>query len=432
MSPQRRPNVLIYVSHDSGRHIGPYGVATVHTPHAERLAREGAVFESAFCTAPQCSPSRASLFTGRYPHATGVLGLTQPPFLWDLHPDEVHAAAHFAALGYETLLIGIAHETHSIPRLGYQFVSSEQRAAHVAAELAQWLSERGDSALPFFAAVGVFETHRPFDRYGAEPDQSLGLTIPPFLRDTPGTRTDCAALQGMFRAWDEGLGNLLQVLDDRGLSDDTLMVVTADHGLALPRAKCTLYDPGLEIMLMLRWPDRLRAGQRFRELVSNVDVLPTLLEAAGGQVPDRLQGRSFWPLLQGERWTPGDAVFAEKTYHSFYDPMRCARTRRYKYIRNFEAGPGVEVPGDVILGPSYRDNIQARLTPRHHPPEELYDLKADPHECENMIDAPAVADVRAELRAALSRWMQETGDPLLQGPISSPTYRAAIEGLRQA
>jgi N-sulfoglucosamine sulfohydrolase len=430
------PNVVIYISHDTGQHISPYGIASVHTPNAERVAAEGALFLNSFCSAPQCSPSRAGLFTGRYPHATGVLGLTDPLYGWRLHDDEVHMAAHLGSLGYETALFGLAHEnmggeteTHRLEPLGFDFkrpaMAYPSRLA--ARDLADWLDGRAEPTRPFFAQIGVFETHRwraggyiGFD--GCQPDESLGVTIPPYLNDGRGTHADFAALQGSVRRWDEGLGGVLRLVDERGLADDTLLVVTSDHGLAVPRAKCTLYDPGLRVMFMIRYPRAVPAGSRFKQLISNVDLLPTLLDAAGAEMPQRLHGQSVWPLLTGQASTARDRVFAERTYHCSYDPSRCVRTERLKYIRNFEPVVPEHWPAEITGLPIHLENLDRLSTVPWRPQEELYDLDSDPLEARNLVREPGYEEMRVSLAEMLWAWMQETDDPLLTGPVPSPAF----------
>ncbi len=425
-----RPNILIYISHDTGRFISPYGVKTVRTPNADRLAGEGVTLDRLFCTAPQCSPSRASLFTGRFPHQTGVMGLCNPgPHGWDLNDNEIHAARYFADLGYDTGLIGIAHETKDKrERLGYRFIHGERNAPRVGVAMTEFLDSRAEDQ-PFFLSIGTFETHRPFDYDGTPADDSLGVTVPPPLHDTPDTRADFAAMQGLTRRWDQGLGDVLDILDQRGLADDTLVLVTTDHGLAMPRAKCTLYDPGIEVLGMLRWPGRIPAGERRDALLSNVDVLPTLLEAAGAEAGERIEGRGFLPLLIGGDYTPNERVFAEKTYHSRYDPTRAVRTDRFKYVHTFERQVGCEVPGDAMSGSAYPDNIDLSLTPQQRPVRELYDLEADPLEMNNVAGQPEYAEACREMAAALREWMRRTRDPLLDGPISSPFRDLSLKQL---
>ncbi len=177
----------------------------------------------------------------------------------------------------------------------------------------------------------------------------------------------------------------------------------------------------------MRWPgEGIGEGRIVPDLVSNIDVLPTLLETAGVPVPEGVQGRSFLPLLRREPQEVRDAIFAEKTFHSYYDPKRCVRTQRFKYIRNFESSFLVEVPGDIQQGAIFRSNVERYSTDRLSL-VELYDLQADPLERNNLASEAAFGEVERELEERLWRWMEETNDPLLHGPVASPTYRRARE-----
>ncbi len=279
---------------------------------------------------------------------------------------------------------------------------------------------------PFYFEINLEEPHRPFDQGGVQPDLSAGVQVPGWLPDTDASREEFAAFQGAVHAADTAIGRILAALDAAGLAETTLVVFTADHGPAMPRAKCTLYDAGIGVALIARWPaGGLQSGSTIREMISNVDVLPTLLEATGVATPDNLQGRSFLPLLRGDVYAARDAIYAEKTFHSYYDPMRAIRTDRYKFIRNFETCFLVEVPGDVQLGAIYRTELQ-RYVSATHPDVELYDLVADPFEQRNLAGRPEFAAVERDLGARLWRWMEATGDPLLTGPIPSPAYRRAV------
>jgi arylsulfatase A-like enzyme len=219
---------------------------------------------------------------------------------------------------------------------------------------------------------------------------------------------------------------VLKVLEEHKLVEDTILVVTTDHGIAMPMAKGTLRDPGLETFLLMRYPKGgWRHGHRIAEMISNVDILPTLLASSGLDIPENIQGLSFLPLLEGEDTQPRDAIFAEKTFHDCYDPMRCIRTRRFKYIRYFEKSSHHPFPGDIVNGGASRELGQI---PRSGI-EELFDLEQDPNEEHNLAENSACGDVCQEMRTRLAGWMKSTQDPLLEGPVGSPFYQQSIRSL---
>jgi N-sulfoglucosamine sulfohydrolase len=427
-----RPNVVFMICHDLGQHLGCYGVATLHTPHIDRLAAEGVRFTHHFCTAPSCSPSRASIFTGRYPHNNGVMGLCHRDFAWDLHPSERHLAGLLQAAGYRTALIGLQHETRRPQDMGWQDQLPGGPCDQVAERAVHWLAQVGRTSQPFYAQIGFFEPHRPFDYGGAEPDASKGVTIPPWLVDEPSAREEFAAFQGAIRKLDTAVGRILHALDELELTENTITVFTTDHGMPFPRAKCSLYDPGLTTAFLIRWPARGWVGGRVcDQLVSNLDNLPTLLEALGLALPPGVQGRSLVPLLDGRPFAPRQEIFAEMTYHDYFDPRRCIRTATHKLIANFTTAPFFMDPTQ-----SWRPlTITKRPEqPEHayHPHLELYDLVRDPLEFENLADQPAYAALRQELARRLLEWMEETADPLLAGPPPSPHHEATLAALRAA
>jgi arylsulfatase A-like enzyme len=377
------------------------------SPNLDALAGAGVRFDMAFATAPQCSPSRASLATGLYPHSNGVMGLAHRGFDWELEAQ--HAAALFSRAGFATHLFGGQHVTQHPDRLGFDAIHPTNEIQSVIA--AQPRDRR------MYIEINFEETHRPYPAAGEPP---AGLVIPGYLPDVPEAVEEMTAVEQTITTMDSAVGRVLGALDKAGRAANALVVFTTDHGLAMPRAKCTLYDPGLEVALIMRWPDgAIGRGVANSELVSNIDVLPTLLESCGIPIPAKVQGRS---LLGSGR----EAIFAEKTFHSYYDPMRCIRTRRHKYIRNFETAFAVEVPGDIQQGAIFRANPARYSTDRPNV-VELYDLETDPLEEHNLAGNQGLGEVERELSAQLWRWMRETDDPLLKGPVASPRYRLAME-----
>jgi len=425
-------NVVLIDCHDLGRHLGVYGQATVSSHHLDQLAAAGVCFDNSFCTAPQCSPSRAGLYTGRYAHANGMMGLAHAPFNWRLHSNEIHLAGHLQHAGYSTALIGVQHVTGhdepSVRKLGFDHVLLEENAAKAAERAVQWLD--CTPAEPFFLNIGFLIPHRDAaGRYHqAEPDSSLGVRVPDYLPDSPEARLEFAELQGVIHSLDKAVGAVWAALAAQHLLQDTWLIFTTDHGLAMPRAKCTLYDPGIETALIMIAPSLgMEGGKRFPQLVSNVDLLPTILEMLGLAVPDNLHGRSFAGLLQGEVYQARSALFAEKTFHTAYEPQRAVRTDRYKLIWNAEAGI-LNVPGDVMQSPIYPQLLKQVAEER--PAFEFYDLEQDSMEQENRIQDPACREDISRLRRLLLDWMETTGDPLLDGPVSSPFFDASLQNLR--
>ena len=424
-------NLILIDCHDLGQHLGCYGWTSVPSPNLDALAADGVRFENSFCTAPQCSPSRAALYTGRYPHANGMFGLAHPPFGWRLHPDEIHLARYLQQAGYLTVQIGVQHVTGSdapaVHALGFDQVMPAASAATIADHAVAFL--HAPHRQPFLLNIGFPEPHR--DAQGrfkqAPPDDSLGVQIPPYLPQSAAARGEFAELQGVISALDTAVGRIWAALQEHGLADDTWLLFTVDHGLAMPRAKCTLHDPGLQTALIMVAPAfGLSGGRVYDELVSNVDITPTILEMLGLPLSPQLQGLSFANLLRGEPYQQREHIFAEKTFHTAYEPQRGVRTARHKLIWNAEAGI-MNVPGDIMRSPIYPEMLD-EIT-REQTAFELYDLLADPAERVNQIANPDYADIFEDLRRHLLFWLRETGDPLLHGPIASSFYHNSLQRL---
>ncbi|WP_135830361.1 sulfatase family protein [Halorussus halobius] len=444
-----RPNLVLVHCHDLGQYLGCYGY-DVDTPNLDRFAADGVRFENYFCTAPQCSPSRSSMMTGTYPHENGVMGLAHMG--WGLDDDQWTLPKRLADAGYSTHLLGFQHEVPEDrpERLGYGTTDTEtKRALELVDVVEAFLADREDDD-PFFVSLGVEEPHRPFrrdyvdDAAYDDPDPEAVEPLA-YLPDRPEIREDVAALQSLTtETLDRAFGRFRESIRDAGIADETLVVFTTDHGLAMPRAKGTCYDSGLETALLVHQPGAVEGGRVREELLSNVDLAPTLLDLLGIDPPDGVAGRSFAPLVRGDAADGddggGDAtdderkhVFAEMTWHDRYNPMRAIRTDRYKYVRNFSVLPRVFVPLDVVPTPAGR-SVHEEFYVEDCPAEELYDLEADPHEQHNLASdrtcyEPASAgsdphpdhvDALDDLRSRLESWMESTDDPLLDGPVPYP------------
>jgi N-sulfoglucosamine sulfohydrolase len=411
-----RPNILYLHSHDTGRYIQPYG-HQIPTPNIQRLADQGMLFRRAFCAAPTCSGSRAALLTGQWTHSNGMMGLAHRGFR--LNDYSQHIVHTLRDAGYWSGLIGEQHLSVDPGVLGYDHVVDiDTTHVETVAPAAVDLIGRLPADRPFFLSVGFFETHREFFQPTSVRDTLYSLP-PANLPDTMATRRDMASYKASARSLDQGVGAVLNALDEHDLADDTLVILTTDHGLAFPGAKGTLYDRGIGVLLIMRGPGGFHGGKVSSALISQIDLYPTLCELAGSACPDFLQGRSMLPLMRREAEEINDAVFAELTYHAAYEPQRAIRTGRWKYIRRF-GDRETPVLANVDDGPSKDLLIESGWAERPLPREELHDLLFDPQEAHDLARDPQHAGVLAELRDRLEAWMERTDDPLLAGEVPAP------------
>jgi arylsulfatase A-like enzyme len=411
---QVRPNILYLHSHDTGRYIQPYG-HQVPTPNIQRLADQGLLFRQAFAAAPVCSGSRAALLTGAYPHVNGMLGLAHRGYtLTDYNQHLVHFLREH---GYWSALVGEQHVSADPDEIGYDLVVPiDHSRADAVAPATRALLEQGMPDRPFFLDVGFYETHRDYFEPTSVRDALYSLP-PANLPDTPETRRDIAAFKASARSLDQGVGAVLNALDEADLADDTLVILTTDHGLAFPGAKATLTDRGLGVMLIMRGPDGFHGGRVSDALVSQLDLYPTLCELAGIEAPEWTHGRSLMPLLRREADEINDAIFGEITFHAAYEPQRSVRTRRFKYIRRFDDTHDRPVLPNVDDSPSKDLLVDHGWAERRVPAEQLYDLIFDPQESANLAALPDYRLVVEQLREQLETWMRDTEDPLLDGPV---------------
>ena len=289
------PNIVYLHSHDTGRYVQPYG-HQIPTPNIQRLADQGLLFRQAFCAAPTCSGSRACLLTGQWAHVNGMTGLAHRG--WKLRDYGRHIVHPLREVGYWSALVGEQHISAHPDVLGYDHVVEigTTRVHSIAPAALQLLRSR--LPRPFFLSIGFFETHREFFEPSSVRDALYGAP-PTQLPDTADTRADMAAFKASARSLDQGVGAVLHGLDEAGLADDTLVVLTTDHGLPFPGAKGTLTDRGLGVMLIIRGPGGFYGGHVTDALTSHVDIYPTLLEFAGRDRCRRdTHGRSLLPLAR--------------------------------------------------------------------------------------------------------------------------------------
>ncbi len=429
-------NIVYMHTHDSGRYWSPYG-HHVPTPNIMHFARSGAtVFRQAYCAGPTCSPSRAGLLTGLSPHAAGMQGLAH--LGWQLNDYDQHLARFLKTNGYQTALCGIQHEAPDAGRIGYDQILGSQKFNMAdtvnsmetfdyanTEEACKYVARHKPGDRPFFLSLGLFNTHREFPKAKADGDYAADYLAPPLpLYDCDRNRRDMADYCASVKVVDDCFGKFLAALEAAGLVDDTLIVMTTDHGIAFPKMKCTLYDTGIGVALIMRLPGRFQQVRVTDALVSQVDVFPTLCEAAGITPPAWLEGKSLIPVITGQADKVREEIYAEVTYHAAYEPKRCLRTDRYKLIRRYDYHNGI-VPAniddciskDLLMENGHADQVMER--------EALFDLWLDPCERENRVRDSSYRQIYNDLSARLENWMLHTGDPLITHGSRVPKPRGA-------
>ncbi len=441
---QERPNILLVIADDwSWPHAGAYSDPVARTPAFDRVAREGVLFTHAFCAAPTCTASRGSILTGQAPHRLGEganLWSTLPAEL-PVYPDILEQAGYFVGHG------GKGWGPGRVEAGG----RTRNPAGPAFAGFREFLDARPAGA-PFCFWSGPRQPHRPYvSGSGVRAGFPLErIPVPPFLPDSPEVRSDLADYHAAVAEFDSHVAGLLDILDERGLAANTLVVVTSDNGMPFARAKANLYEAGVRMPLAVRWPARVEAGRICRDLVSLTDLAPTFLDVAGLEPPPAMTGRSLLDiLLEGRSRRAREAVFTERERHAAVRagnrgyPCRSVRTRHFLYIRNLhperwpagDPGDMDATPpaqglalgpfGDIDAGPSKSYLLGNRDAPgvREHflratarrPEEELFDLSVDPWTLHNVASEPQYSGAKKRMRDLLDAWMEATGDPRARG-----------------
>jgi len=450
-SAAERPNILLIFSDDHGvQDSGVYGNAIIKTPNIDGLAAEGMHFDSAFATQAICAPSRQSLYTGLYPiHHGGHRNHTQ------VLPGTLSLPHYFEPLGYRVHLAG---KTHFGPSEAFPFnklSTSKNTFSDSSSDIAQYFADmqrvfnRPDQ--PFFIVAATSLPHTQFginEGYPApENYDPKTIPLPPYLIDTPETRIERAGYYELVTQLDADIGTLLQLLKQSAAADNTLVIYSSDHGAGFAFEKWTNYDAGLHVPLIVKWPNRIKANSESDALVSLIDLLPTLMEAAGGQAPENIDGKSFLPLLSGDADKHRELVFASHTTLGIRNasdatPIRSVRSKRYKYIRNLNpVGHNANAATEKGQGgwfswleKSKSDAFTAQQIQRYHnrPSEEFYDLLNDPYELKNLAASPDIQAEKAKLSAQLDAWMAQQNDLGLDAPVTPmnmPWWQLLLAGV---
>lgn len=439
----RRPNVVFIVVEDLSARIGAFGDPVARTPNIDRLAREGVRYTNAYTTAGVCAPSRAALITGMNQVSITAQHMRSTAYNW---ADGSGRAGYLATppasvKAFPEILRAAGYYTTNNAKTDYQFGSPFTVWDENGPE-ADWRNRA--EGQPFFAMFSFMPTHesglftpdsvaqgmpsaipaaealerrRAALSYRTRPED---VVVPPYYPDTPAIRADIARHYDNIQLMDAWVGERMAELEREGVLDNTIVIWTTDHGDGFPRAKRSLYDSGLNAPMIIRFPDGRAAGTVDARMVSFIDFAPAFLKLAGVEKPPHMQGVD---LLSQEAAAQEQVFAARDRLDEWPDLGRAIRTRDYKYIVN-------EVPGaPLYLKLSYRENVPmmaemralheaGRLSPLQasyfevpRPVEELYDLRLDPHETQNLASDPAYAPIKAELARRLSAWRIRIGDP---------------------
>lgn len=413
-----RPNLVLIIGDDiSIDDHGAYGHPHIRTPNIDQLAANGLRLNNAYVTIASCSPSRASIITGRYPHNTGAP---------ELHMPLPEGQAMFPLLlkesGYYTAAMGKWHLGESA-RIGFDAIDDSRPGG---GELwVKTLRERPQEK-PFFMWFASHDAHRNWEPDPDAPPHEPGdAVVPPYMVDAPATREDLARYMDEVQRLDRYVGEVVTELERQGVLDNTLLIYMSDNGRPFPRDKAGPYEGGIRTPFIVHWP----AGSKERGMVSDsllsaIDVAPTLLEAAAVEIPGSVQGISFLPLFNDPGHTIRNYVFTELNWHTQFYHTRTVRWENFVLIRN--ATPELSGMMGAKINrryPAWLDLVRLReedgLTPAQQnnfvvprPAEELFDLRTDPHQLKNLADDARHQPVLTHLRNVLDRWQDETGDTI--------------------
>lgn len=428
-----RPSVIFFIADDvSWNDYGCYGNRAARTPNIDRLAADGIRFDRAYLTASSCSPSRSSIITGRYPHNNGKAAELHQPISLHLpwFPEVLKAS------GYYTALSGKHHMKSTPPGAGqsprpeaFDHVDTGKAPGDTSGS-ANWLRVTQDRPKdrPFFFWFASYDAHRGWDADKQWKQQDYGpmhraedVIVPPFLSDDPKTRQDLASYYNEVTRFDYRIGVVVDELRRQGVLDNTLIYVLADNGRPFPRAKTRLHDSGMKTALVAHWPRGMKWSGASDQLVSVIDLAPTVLSIAGCEVPETVQGVSMTPLFDDRSAAVRRYAFSEHNWHDYEAFGRSVRSGDHLLIFNQRPSLAWQGPADSVRSDSHQqlralrdsgrlNEAQADVFLSPRPTVALYDVASDPNQLNNVSGTPEYAPIEKRLVSVLEQWMDETGD----------------------
>ncbi len=410
-----RPNFVIFIADDMAwEDCGVYGNDKIRTPNIDQIAKQGLRFDRAYLTCSSCSPSRCSIMTGRYPHSTGAGELHLP-----LPGDQTMFTKPLKDSGYWTAAVGKWHLGEAVAdQVDYRKGATPHQMGD------QWVQavRSRPKDKPFFLWAAHSDPHRGYKAGAVDPPHSRDdVVVPPFFPDTPEVRDDLALYYDEISRFDQHIGMVLAELDRQGVAENTLVLVISDNGRPFPHCKTRVHVPGVRTPFVVRWPQKIRAGGVTNQVVSTVDIAPTLLELAGLQPLTSFQGISLAKVLVDPQETTRKHAFAEHNWHDYQAFERAVHGQKYCYVRNWLPDTPGTPPADAVRSPTYAVmqelHRQGKLAAQHQgcfetprPTEFLYDVESDPHCIENLAADPNHAAALKKMQQALAKWQKETGD----------------------
>ena len=433
----KKPNLMFVIADDcTFRDIGCYG-GQAHTPNIDKLATEGMRFENCFQAAPMCSPTRHNIYTGIYPVKSGAY-----PNHTHVNPGIQSVVHYLKPLGYRLALNG---KRHIGPAEAFAFEYGGKDNNPDMAFADKFIGQCAQSDTPFCIFQCSNEPHSPWNKGDPSRYDPAELKLPPYFVDTEETRENMCRYLAEITYYDGQVAESLALLEKHKVADETLVIVVSEQGSSFPFGKWTCYDTGLQSAFIARWPGRIKPGTVSDALIEYVDVLPTYIEAAGGTVPDIIDGKSLLPVLLGRTKEHKKYVYGEMTTRgiingSEYYGIRSIRSKRFKYIWNFT--PEVQFRNAAVKSSIFQSwQAKAATDPdaaekvrryQHRPGEELYDVAKDPYEWNNLADDPKHAEVKAQLRTQLLEWMAAMGDKGQQTELEAKDHQGAGRNKKKA